>query len=397
MVIPKKILRAVFRRIKSVFPLGDMLVEGRLERYFCILNVNFDSTVEQRRALLVYVPTIFHTTQSANRIVHTNVLESAEIVRQLIHRDFCVDVFDCNKGAEELRKILNGKNYDLIIGLGDAFEAACGMFADAKNVIYLTENHPDISAKNESERLERYTVACGRSAKVERSNVYFKKGAISNHDYGIVLGDMEPYQCESLRMFSLCPTGFANPGYDYSVEDFEAARRTFIWMGTNAPIHKGLDVLFEAFAGVPELKLNVIGMSKDQLAKYGLRPPENVIVHGFMNIGSSAFINIVRNSCFFILPSCSEAMSTSVLTGMRHGLIPMVLPHVGMDGIPVNLRISLDGYLPAELKRNIEEAASMEIPALRELREKIYEYANKQYTMGRYARELGLILDEILQ
>jgi len=393
-------LRRMLKTIIQKTPLArfsrELRHKARVDRYTCILNINLDLTVDQSRALVVYVPTIFHTTQSAKRIVHTNALESAQMVRELVRRNFCVDVFDCNKSAQELKDLLSGKDYDLIIGLGAAFEAACDMFPQAKTVIYITENHPDLSLKNELERIERYRAVYGRPAKLERTNTYFTKDCLSKHDFGIILGDLSSFDTEPIRKYSLCPTGFGNPQYIPFVEDLESAKRSFIWMGTNAPIHKGLDVLFEAFACRPELVLNVVGMTNKQLDEYGLSHSKNIIVHGFMNIASPDFMRLANTSCFMILPSCSEAMSTSVLTGMRHGLIPMVLSGVGMDGIPSALRITLEGYLPKELGRNLEEASNAELSWLGRMREEIYEYANKQYSIDRYAREFGSILDNVV-
>lgn len=391
-----RMLKAIRRRINRAHSPGARQPETRLHRYRCVLNVNLDLASEQPRALLVYVPTIFHTTQSARRIVHTNVLESAQIVRELVKRNFCVDVFDCNRPAAELLDLLSGKSYDLMLGLGDAFEAACERFKDAIAVLYVTENHPELSLRNELERIERFTGAYGRSARLERTNTYFTRDSIAKHDRCIVLGDLSSFEQVAAKKYSLCPTGFGNPSYGNRVGDFGAAKRSFVWMGTNAPIHKGLDVLIEAFSGLPSLTLHVVGMTREQLREYGLCPSANVVVHGFMNIASSDFMDIANSSCFMILPSCSEAMSTSILTGMRHGLIPMVLSGVGMDGIPSGLRITLDGFLPEVLRRHIEESAALDIQWLQHLRGMVFEYANHQYTIERYSRDLGSILDEII-
>jgi len=390
-----KISKKIIKHIIDLSGKNNKANKLRLDRYFCILNINLDLTVNQRKALLVYVPTIFHATESANRIIHTNVLESAQIVKELIKRNFCIDVFDCNKSSKLLKEILNDRKYDLIIGLGEAFATACEMYPNAASIIYITENNPAISSINERVRIDRYNKKNNKSAKLERTNIYFKSGTITRHNAAIVLGDLDSFCNEPIKKYSLCPTGFLNQEYPKLLNRLERSNRSFIWMGTNAPIHKGLDVLIEAFSDMKEYDLHIIGMSSEQLKKYGIIASQNIKIHGFLNIASKEFADLVKICSFIILPSCSEAMSTSVLTGMRHGLIPMVLPDIGMNGIPYDLRITLRGYMPNELKIDIKNASNIETNILRELSRKVYNYANDVYTIERFAKDLSLIFDDI--
>jgi len=41
--------------------------------------------------------------------------------------------------------------------------------------------------------------------------------------------------------------------------DFAKAKRRFLWMGSYGMVHKGLDLVLEAFAGMPDLQLTVCG------------------------------------------------------------------------------------------------------------------------------------------
>ena len=42
-------------------------------------------------------------------------------------------------------------------------------------------------------------------------------------------------------------------------KDFDRVRRRFLWLGSGGMVHKGLDLVLEAFAGMPELELVVCG------------------------------------------------------------------------------------------------------------------------------------------
>ena len=54
-------------------------------------------------------------------------------------------------------------------------------------------------------------------------------------------------------------------------KDFDRCRNSFLWFGSNALVHKGLDRVLEAFAEMPEYHLTVCGPiheERDFLATY---------------------------------------------------------------------------------------------------------------------------------
>ena len=44
-----------------------------------------------------------------------------------------------------------------------------------------------------------------------------------------------------------------------AAKDFERARSAFLWFGSGGLVHKGLDLVLEAFAGLPDCRLFVCG------------------------------------------------------------------------------------------------------------------------------------------
>jgi glycosyltransferase involved in cell wall biosynthesis len=47
-------------------------------------------------------------------------------------------------------------------------------------------------------------------------------------------------------------------------KDFDACRRNFLWFGSGGFIRKGLDLVLEAFAGMPEYHLTVCGPIEEE-------------------------------------------------------------------------------------------------------------------------------------
>jgi len=126
--------------------------------------------------------------------------------------------------------------------------------------------------------------------------------------------------------------------------DHELARRRFLWIGSYGMVHKGLDLVLEAFAGMPELELTVCGRpEKEQdffkLYEKELKRTTNIHLHGWIDMASSEFAEIARTHAFVIYPSCSEGGAGSVIHCMHAGLTPICTEEASVDlgdfGVPV--------------------------------------------------------------
>ena len=117
----------------------------------------------------------------------------------------------------------------------------------------------------------------------------------------------------------------------------ENSRRCFLFLGgTLGAIHKGLDLLIEAFAEEPDLSLYICGkhhLEEDFEAVYGpiIRSQAKINQVGWLTVGDPTYQALVEKCCFVILASCSEGMPGSVLSGMANGLIPVVSRESGID------------------------------------------------------------------
>jgi glycosyltransferase involved in cell wall biosynthesis len=101
-------------------------------------------------------------------------------------------------------------------------------------------------------------------------------------------------------------------------------------------VHKGLDLLLEVFARKSNISLYVCSSFKFEkdfcdLFKHELFHLDNVKPIGFIDVMSAKFIEIAEVCTYSVLPSCSEANSSSVLTTMSAGLIPIVSRECGFE------------------------------------------------------------------
>lgn len=124
-------------------------------------------------------------------------------------------------------------------------------------------------------------------------------------------------------------------------------KRSFVWIGGSSAVHKGLDLVLEAFADMPELNLTVIGnVPSERLFaktyKKELFDTPNIRVAGWIDTMSSDFREIVSNSVAIIAPSATELGCGSVIAGMMSGLIPITTEATDIDVSEIGISINED-------------------------------------------------------
>jgi glycosyltransferase involved in cell wall biosynthesis len=128
--------------------------------------------------------------------------------------------------------------------------------------------------------------------------------------------------------------------YDWPVaKDFDRARRTFLWFGSGGLVHKGLDLVLEAFAELPHCSLLVCGpisRERDFARAYRRELYElpNVRTLGWVDVGSERFRELALRCGALVYPSCSEGGGASALTCMHAGLLPVLTREASVDLSP---------------------------------------------------------------
>lgn len=194
-------------------------------------------------------------------------------------------------------------------------------------------------------------------------------------------------------------------------KNYENCRSHFLWFGSAGLIHKGLDLVLEAFAEMPDCHLTVCGplRSKDQLKDDVLLSEEtdfentyhkelyqssNIQTIGWINVESPKFLNITSKCVGIIFPSCSEGGGASVITCMQAGLIPIVSyeSNVDVDDFGVTLKdCSIE-----EIKNSIRMISSLSADELKLRARRAWEYAMANHTRERFAEEYKKIIKKIM-
>ncbi len=257
----------------------------------------------------------------------------------------------------------------------------------------MTENPYDISYEKETERIRYLKERTGRDFQLERTGVYYHKDDEKKADAVICMGD-ETYFPESENVKRIWPSALKNPSFSL---DFSVKKKTnFLVYGVDGFVHKGNDILLEIFARHPEWTLYLCGARGAEKAREaGYKIPPNVQAMGYVDTLSAQFSEIVGRCYYLLLPSCSEAPSTAVLTGMRHGMLPIVSKGIGLDGLSEYCRFFEDYHIEA-VEAVLESAVHAEESGLQEQSRKITDYADAHFKLEDYTEKLRRAIGEVV-
>lgn len=356
-----------------------------------VKNINLDLTKKQKHILVCYLDLNAINKELLKSVQASNRLEAFQIIRILIKMDFIVDV--CAGNDESVLDVISIDDYDYVLGSGCIYRK----FADnsrAVCILYMTENPYGISYLRARERLDYFNLRNHTNIKkMSRTGCWYWEGDERLADYIICLGEEKYFDNLEKPVYRLFPSALKNENYVYSMENRN--RNCFLVFGAIGLIHKGVDILIEVFRKHSEWKLFLCGGSiESELKELKLQISPNIILCGFVEVGSEKFMNLVSVCSFVILPSCSEASTTGVLTGMRHGLLPMVCRGNGFERCSDYCLFFEDFHIEA-VEERIMKAINMSDADYIRMGQKIFEYANDEFSIENYSNNLETILRKI--
>lgn len=183
-------------------------------------------------------------------------------------------------------------------------------------------------------------------------------------------------------------------------KDFEACKKCFLWLGSGGLVHKGLDLLLDVFAEMPDYQLTICGpisREKDFEKTYyrELYQTSNIHTVGWIDISSQEFIRITNSCIGFINPSCSEGQSASVVTCLHAGLIGIVTYESGVD-IGDDFGIVLKECSIEEIKDSIRRISGLPDLELKRMSRKAWKFARTNHTREKFAEEYRKVILEII-
>lgn len=387
----------IIRKIYEYGVNNDIIEENR-----CVTNLNLDLTKQQKRVLVTYLNYNDASIKLKLGETHTNQSRLFQILLSFYRLGMIVDTCWClDKNAW---KYLEDNRYDVIFGFGEIFERACEVNPEAKKIIYMTEDPYDVAVTKEIERIvyfkQRHCIK--KQKKIlnnfenTRAGVFYSKGVENYADYVICQGNPVHFKDLNKPLYTVVPNAFKN--IKFKNTQIKKEDNTFVMFGASALIRKGTDILIDTFEKHPEWELYLCdkNISKNLKEIGYTRLPKNVHDCGFININSEELINLFNRVRFILLPSCTEAPSSAVLTGMRHGLIPIVMEGIGLDLFD-EFCFYFEDYHIESIELTIEKHMAMTQEEKRKKSELIYEYANANFTLEAFTEHMFSILKNICE
>ncbi len=349
-----------------------------------------------KRALLSYVTHPFALTLAElNRSPHTNPWECLIIAELLLERGFVVDVIEWTNTT-----FIPKQPYDLLIDVHHNLERlAPKMGSSCIKVFYATGAYWRYQNQAELSRLQALKERRGVSLAPQRQIA--PEEPMQYADYATALGsafsaDTYPEKKPSTLIPLLSTTEFPSP----KEKNFAAISKNFAYIGGGGAVHKGLDLVLEAFAQLPDYTLTIcapLGAEQDFMQAYAkeLTLP-NIKAVGRIDVRGEEFKRIIQNAVALVYPTCSEGQAGSVITGLHAGLIPIVTRQSGVEVSPFGLTLS-DNPTVAEVRSAVTSLAALAPDELCSRAVAAWGYAREHHTKAKYRESYAAFLDSILK
>jgi glycosyltransferase involved in cell wall biosynthesis len=188
--------------------------------------------------------------------------------------------------------------------------------------------------------------------------------------------------------------------YDWMEKDWNRVRTQFLWLGSAGLVHKGLDLVLDAFSTMPEFHLTIFAPLDQELEfkrayERELYQLPNVQAAGWVRMGSEEFRKATLQCGALVYPSCSEGLSTSTLECMHAGLIPVVSTQTGVPMHDYGLELSTCSV--TEIQERVRQIARMSSDELRTRSRRSWEFARANHTRERFSQVYRETMTAILK
>jgi glycosyltransferase involved in cell wall biosynthesis len=359
------------------------------------------TTPLKKRALLIYLSNAFYDDpHKLQRNGFVTALQSLEIAKAFNRLGYIVDVVDYRDDM-----FVPSTHYDVCFGMHQNFGRLLPMLAKDKtvNIYYATGVYWEVENVAEDARCQSLKVRRGIKARLPTRLA--PNNWVQAADAVVAQGNefvLRPYRVHNPRVFGIEHSATHTTPPNFDVKDFAgSARQNFLWFGSIGLLHKGLDVVLEAFSSLEDLHLWVCGplQSQDEREFVKLYSKElfhtaNIHPIGWINIRSQEFLELTDKCVAAIHASCADSMPGCVLNCMARGLIPLVSRESGMD--TDGFGITLEESSVPEIRRVVSEIANTPADVCRSMAEEAYREACTRYTLDVFRSNIEHTLATIL-
>jgi glycosyltransferase involved in cell wall biosynthesis len=327
---------------------------------------------------------------------HNNYWRSLRMAETFLEIGFCVDVIDYRN-----KTFIPEKEYAFFIDVRHNFERLSPYLnKDCVKIMYIDTAHILFHNAAEARRLLELQQRKGVTLRPQRLSL--PNLAIEYADCAITHGNkftINTFAYAHKPIYRIPQSTY----YTYPLpedKNYEMCRKNYLWFGSDGFVHKGLDLVLDAFAEMPDYHLYICGpiqKEKDVQKVYyrELYETSNIHTIGWVDVNSREFHEIIQKCIALIYPSCSEGGAGSVVTCMHAGIIPVASYESGVD-IEDDYGVILKDCSVDAIRNTIKMISSLPVEKLRQMTYKAWEYARAHHTRERFDEEYKKTISIIL-
>jgi glycosyltransferase involved in cell wall biosynthesis len=328
--------------------------------------------------------------------IHTSHWESWQIAKIFLELGYSVDFIAFNN-----QTFVPKKDYELFIDIRFNFARLVPLLnQDCIKILHSDTAHILFQNAAECNRLLALQIRKGISLRPRRFETPTQ--AVEQADYITLLGNEFTISTFKYANKPIYRVPISTPGiYSWSEEkDFEACRNHWLWLGSRGMVHKGLDLVLDAFAEMPDYHLTVCGPVQGEQdfrdAFYQeLYQTSNIKTIGWVNTNSPEFIQIINSCVGLIYPSCSEGGGGSAIQCMHAGLIPVVSYETSVD-VDDSFGVILNQSSTEEIKHVIQRLSSLPAQKLKQMARNAWEFARANHTRESFTAGYRQVIHQII-
>jgi glycosyltransferase involved in cell wall biosynthesis len=327
--------------------------------------------------------------------VHQNHWESLQMARTFLDLGYCVDAIHwLNRGFTPQ------KDYAFLVDVRVNLERLAPLLdKDCVKIYHIDSAHWLFHGTAQYRRL--LALQQRKGVTLPQMKIVRPNWAIEHADCATIIGNQftaDTYRYANKPMYRVRSSVLAL--YPWPADkDFEACRGHFLWLGSKGLVHKGLDLVLDAFAEMPAYHLTVCGPVQEEKSferafHRELYDTPNIHTIGWVDVTSREFTEITNNCVGIIYPSCSEGGGASVVTCMHAGLIPIVSYESSVD--VEDFGVVLKDSSIEEIKDSIRRVSSLPVQELGVLARQAWEFARANHTREVFAGDYRRVISEIV-
>ena len=338
-----------------------------------------------------YISNVFFHLHDDRRLnSHQNQREAIVIVETFNALGYNVYVVDYNS-----KRSLPNINVEIVFGLEPLFALACEKYGTAKKIYYATGAYYKHQNKMVKYMTDMFNVKF--NSRIPYRRLVASHNSCELSDYILQIGSdftIETYPIELRHKISKIRQSVQ---YQSKILPIEFARENeFVFMGSVGNALKGIGSLICYFSDHKDYIIHIIGpMEQDVLE--ALRPTltSNILFHGFMDVNSEDYLQILKKCNFLIYPSGSEGSPGAVLNLMRNGMIPLVSRWAAFDEIE-NYGFLLDNVDEESIGKAINWAISQSETDILRMKKKASNYVKNNFSLNFFSCNFKSYIESII-